>query len=155
MACAVPCQCAPRFRTLLRAYLCVPLLLCASATVLASLFFSAGTVMLMGAVTGCAAAAVFFLPQMLYERMYYTRHANWLKLERGLFVRSIILIPRRQVICTRLRRGPLERILGLSTVILITTAGRVTMPGLAKEDAARLRQLIDEQQRHLSFAEEQ
>jgi len=142
MACAVPQKCAPRFKTLVRLYLCAPLLVSIGGLVYALAYLSPGMVLAAGAVTVLTIAGVIFLPGMYYDRRFYTRHAQWLKLEKGLFVRTIILIPRGQVICTRLRRGPLERILGLYTVIFVTTAGSVAMPGLLREDAARLRELV-------------
>ncbi len=155
MACGVPSQCAPRFRTLLRIYLCVPLLLCAAVFVLSIFFFSMGMILLWGIFTGILASAALFLPQMVYDRIFYTRYSSRFKLERGLLVRSITLIPREQIICTRLRRGPLERMLGLSTVLLVTTGGRVTVPGLSSEDAARLRKSLEQDNRHASPMEEQ
>ena len=143
MACAVPQQCSPRFRTLLRVYICFPLLLSIGWLVVAVLYFPPLYILLVGIMTGLLMLAALFLPGMLWERLYFTRHARWLKLERGLFLRTIILIPRGQIISTRLRRGPLERMMGLCTVILVTTAGRVAMPGLTLEDAGRLRELAD------------
>lgn len=142
MACAVPQQCAPRFRTLLRLYMSVPLILSAVGLVLSLAYLPPAVSLWLGILTALCIAAAVYLPGMYYERRYYTRHTNWLKLESGLFVRSIVLIPRGQVICTRLRRGPLERMLGLYTLVLITPAGQVTLPGLLREDAARLRELM-------------
>ncbi len=143
MACAVPQKCAPRFKTLIRMYLCVPLFLSAGFLVCAIAYLSPGAALAGGVLTAFCIAAVVFLPGMYYERRFYTRHARWLKLESGLFVRSILLVPREHVVCTRLRRGPLERILGLYTVILVTSAGRVSLPGLLREDASRLRELME------------
>ena len=143
MACAIPQKCAPRFRTLLRLYLCVPLLASIVWLVLALAYLSPLDRLISGGVTAALVVGAAFLPGMYYERLYYTRYPGWLKLERGLFLRTIILVPRGQIICTRLRRGPLERMLGLATVILVTTAGRVTLPGLTREESARLRELVD------------
>lgn len=143
MACAVPQKCAPRFKTLLRLYFCIPLLASAGFLVWALAYLSLGAALIAGVLTAVCAAAAIFLPGMYYERRFYTRHARWIKLESGLFVRTILLVPRGQVICTRLRRGPLERILGLYTVILVTAAGQVAMPGLLREDASRLRELVE------------
>lgn len=143
MACAIPQKCAPRYRTLIRLYLCFPLLACAVWTILSLSYLPPLYWMISGASAALMILCVVFLPGMYYERLYYTRYPQWLKLERGLILRTIILIPRGQIICTRLRRGPLERILGLSTVILVTTAGRVLLPGLTREDAARLRELTN------------
>lgn len=141
MACAVPQKCAPRFKTLIRLYFCLPLLLSAFALVWSLAYLSPRSAVAWGTVTGLCIFAAVFLPGMYYERRFYTRYAQWLKLETGLFVRTITLVPRGQVLCTRLRRGPLERMLGLYTVILVTAAGQVPVPGLLREDAARLREL--------------
>lgn len=143
MACAIPQKCAPRYRTLLRLYLCVPLAACIAWLTLALVYLSPLDRLISGAFTAALILCVVFLPGMYYERLYYTRYPRWLKLERGLILRTIILVPRGQIICTRLRRGPLERIFGLSTVIFVTTAGRVTLSGLTREDSARLRELVD------------
>ncbi len=144
MACAVPQKCAPRFRTLLRLYLCLPLVLSSALLVLCLAYFSPVSAFVSGVAVALSIVAVAILPGMYYERRFYTRHRRWLKLEGGLFVRTITLIPREQIVCTRLRRGPLERILGLYTVVLVTSAGPVFMPGLLREDAARLRELIEQ-----------
>lgn len=145
MACAVPQKCAPRFRTLLRLYLCLPLVLSSVLLVLCVAYFSPVSAVISGAAVALSVVAVVILPGMYYERCFYTRHQRWLKLEGGLFVRTITLVPRDQIVCTRLRRGPLERMLGLYTVVLVTSAGLVRMPGLLREDAARLRELIGQQ----------
>ena len=142
MSCAVPQKCAPRYRTLLRIYLCLPLLLGIIWLIAALAYLAPAHSLAAGIVTALLLVGVVYLPKMYYERMFYTRHSQWLKLERGLFIRSIILIPRGQIISTRLRRGPLERIFGLSSVILVTTAGQVTLPGLTTDDSARLRELV-------------
>ena len=143
MACAIPQKCAPRFRTLLRLYLCAPLAVSIVWLVLALAYLSPLDRLISGGVTAALIVGAAFLPGMYYERLHYTRYPGWLKLERGLFLRTIILVPRGQIICTRLRRGPLERMLGLATVILVTTADRVTLPGLTREESARLRELVD------------
>ena len=142
MACAIPQKCAPRYRTLLRLYLCVPLLACIIWLVMALAYLSPLDRLVSGICTAALIVCVVFLPGMYYDRMYYTRYPQWLKLERGLILRTIILVPRGQIICSRLRRGPLERMLGLYTVILVTTAGRVTLPGLTREESCRLRELL-------------
>ncbi len=143
MSCAIPQKCAPRYRTLLRLYLCAPLLVSILWLVLALAYLTPLDRLISGVVTGALIAGVVFLPAMYYERLYYTRYREWLKLEKGLLWRTIILIPRGQIICTRLRRGPLERMLGLATVILVTTGGRVSLPGLTRDDSTRLRELVD------------
>lgn len=133
-----PQNCAPRYRTLLRMYFCLPTALCIAAAVWV-LFFSRKTAAPWIIASAAGGAATVFLPGMLWERTLTTCRSGRLKLERGLIFRSITLVPREQIAGTRLRRGPLERLLGLHTVVVITTAGSVAVPGLEKEQAFRLR----------------
>jgi len=63
---------------------------------------------------------------------------------QGVLVRSISEVPYRRIQQIDVRRGPIERRLGLSTLILRTAAATTdaTVPGLAQGEADELRAFL-------------
>ena len=62
----------------------------------------------------------------------------------GVIVRTLSEVPYRRIQQIDVRRGPIERRLGLSTLILRTAAATTdaTVPGLAQSEADELRQFL-------------
>jgi membrane protein YdbS with pleckstrin-like domain len=62
----------------------------------------------------------------------------------GVLVRTLSEVPYRRIQQIDVRRGPIERRLGLSTLVLRTAAATTdaTVPGLAQGDADELRALL-------------
>lgn len=143
MSCAVPQKCSGRFRIQLRVYLTLPVIALAAITGLCWLFF--GVFMAVIPAAAAVAALVFMLafPAMYCERMQYTRHRDWMKIERGILWKRVTLVPRRQMQYIRIKRGLIERILGISTLVIVTAGGRVALRGMPAEDALRMRELFE------------
>lgn len=143
MACGVPQKCADKYAAVIRLYIVLLLLPVAGAAVLCLLRFGIIAAIIPAALSAVCGWAVFCLPDMYTDAMSYTRHRDWLLVERGLLWRRSVLVPRRQIQYVKLKRGPVERLFGLCGVVLITSGGRVTISGLLPEEAQRLRGLME------------
>lgn len=143
MACGVPQKCAEKYISLVRFYLIAFSLLPISAVVWVLMRFGMAAAIIPAAFSAVSGWAIFCLPEMYADSMSYTRHRDWLLVEKGLLWRRSVLVPRRQIQYVRLRRGPLERLFGLCGIVLITSGGRVCLNGLLPEEGARLRELME------------
>jgi membrane protein YdbS with pleckstrin-like domain len=102
-----------------------------------------GTALL--ALAGLALALVLAVTR--YAHLYWQRfrHAeieDGLLIESGVWWRKCTLVPRSRVQHTDVKHGPLERRLGLATLLVHTAATRhmaVTVPGLSEAEAEALR----------------
>ena len=93
-------------------------------------------VVLLGAVR-----AVF-----LYRSWNYVVRSDSLYLSRGVFTRVRTVVPYVRVQHIDTTRGPLERLLGLSTLVVYTAGSRgadVTVPGLTPERASTLQSRLE------------
>lgn len=85
---------------------------------------------------------VFWYPSRAYRAWGYRIDAKVLETHRGIWFRVIQLLPLSRLQHVDLHRGPLERSFGLATLILHTAGTHhaiLTIPGLAAEEAVRLR----------------
>jgi membrane protein YdbS with pleckstrin-like domain len=89
-----------------------------------------------------AVLLVFFLPPLLWWRWRYEIRPLEVDLQRGLIRVTRTLVPMARVQHVDTRRGPLQRRLGLSTVVFYTAAGPNEIPQLAKDTAAEVRDRI-------------
>ena len=97
----------------------------------------------LGAIT-LAVLFVFVLPPLLWRRWRYEIRPLEVDLQRGLLRVTRTLVPMTRVQHVDTQRGPLQRRLGLSTVVFYTAAGPNEIPQLAKETAAEVRDRIAE-----------
>jgi membrane protein YdbS with pleckstrin-like domain len=93
---------------------------------------------------GLAALLVFVLPSLLWRRWRYEIRPLEVDLQRGLVRVTRTLVPMARVQHVDTRRGPLQRRLGLSTVVFYTAAGPNEIPQLASGRAAEVRDRIAE-----------
>ena len=96
---------------------------------------------------GALALAVLFvgvLPTLLWRRWRYEIRPLEVDLQRGLVRVTRTLVPMARVQHVDTRRGPLQRRLGLSTVVFYTAAGPNEIPQLASKTAAEVRDRIAE-----------
>ncbi len=102
------------------------------------------TVLLVLAAVAVAILLVFVLPPLRWRRWRYEIRPLEVDLQRGLVrvTRTLVSMARVQHVDTR--RGPLQRRLGLSTVIFYTAAGPNEIPQLAQKTAAEVRDRIAE-----------
>ncbi len=143
MACGVPQKCSGRYTHLIRAYIISVCTVLISAAFLVAVSIGTAVYILPAALTAGSLLAAITLPDLYVSGLTYTRHRNWLMIERGLIFRQTLLIPRRQIQYIRLCRGPAERIFGLATLVFMTSAGKVSMHGLDPVEAERLRRLLE------------
>ncbi|HEU4391489.1 MAG TPA: PH domain-containing protein [Blastocatellia bacterium] len=100
------------------------------------------------ALAGWSVLAVFFgwitiwRPKRLYRAWSYRIDDRILETRSGLIVKVSRLLPLSRLQHVDLHRGPLERLFGLSSLVLHTAGTReatITIPGLDPADAATLR----------------
>ncbi len=102
------------------------------------------TVLLVLAAVAVAILLVFVLPPLRWRRWRYEIRPLEVDLQRGLLRVTRTLVPMARVQHVDTRRGPLQRRLGLSTVIFYTAAGPNEIPQLAQKTAAEVRDRIAE-----------
>lgn len=99
---------------------------------------TAAAVVVFAAYLGAALIA----PGARYRRWEYAARESDLVLRRGVLVRTVSLVPYSRIQHVDTRRGPIERTLGLASVV-VYTAGSVgaalVIPGLDAERADALR----------------
>jgi membrane protein YdbS with pleckstrin-like domain len=94
-----------------------------------------------------AAAGVLTAPQRIYSRLHYRLTEKLLQVVRGWLFHVDTVVPLVRVQHIDVTRGPLEKMFGVATLV-VHTAGThnsiVTLPGLAPERAAQIRDIIRE-----------
>ncbi|MBP2250930.1 membrane protein YdbS with pleckstrin-like domain [Halarchaeum solikamskense] len=100
-------------------------------------------------VAGAAFGVVFVLgvayAGLRYRSWRYEVRTNTLYIERGVLTRVETIVPYVRVQHVDSQRGPLERLLGLGTVVVYTAGSRgadVSIPGLAAERATTLQERL-------------
>ncbi len=91
-----------------------------------------------------AVLLVVVLPPVLWRRWRYEIRPLEVDLQRGLVRVTRTLVPMARVQHVDTRRGPLQRRMGLSTVVFYTAAGPNEIPQLANDTAAEVRDRIAE-----------
>lgn len=96
------------------------------------------------AVVGLALVAI--VPFVRYQRWRYALRPHDLWIRQGLLTVTVSVVPYRRLQFVDTRQGPLDRLFGLSQLVVHTaalgTAGR--LPGLDREHAERLRETLAE-----------
>ena len=96
------------------------------------------------AAVALAVLLVIVLPPVLWRRWRYEIRPLEVDLQRGLVRVTRTLVPTARVQHVDTRRGPLQRRMGLSTVVFYTAAGPNEIPQLADDTAAEVRDRIAE-----------
>jgi len=101
------------------------------------------------AVAGAVFGVVFVLgvayAWLRYRSWRYEVRTNTLYIERGVLTRVETIVPYVRVQHVDSQRGPLDRLLGLGTVVVYTAGSRgadVSIPGLAAERATTLQERL-------------
>jgi membrane protein YdbS with pleckstrin-like domain len=79
---------------------------------------------------------------LLYRSWLFAVESDALELERGVLTRVETAVPFVRIQHVDTQRGPLDRLLGLSSVVVYTAGSRgadVTIPGLTPDRAQKLR----------------
>ncbi|HSO70709.1 MAG TPA: PH domain-containing protein [Arachnia sp.] len=81
-----------------------------------------------------------------FRRWGYAERDTDVYLTSGLFYRRLVCVPYGRMQLVQLHSGPIDRLFKLATVEMITssTQGSVSIPGLAPDDAAALRNRLIE-----------
>jgi len=86
--------------------------------------------------------AVTAVPEVRYRRWRWEVRDEEIRLQTGLIVRELTVIPMVRVQHVDTAQGPIMRALDLSDVHIWTAAGKHAIPALAEADAATLRDRI-------------
>ena len=101
--------------------------------------------LLIGTAVFIGLAALLLLPERRYRRWGYDMADEELRVLRGFLWRRDTVVPFNRIQHIDVAQGPLQRIFGLSTLI-VHTAGThnniVTLPGLADANAETMRETI-------------
>jgi len=103
-----------------------------------------------GLTIGAGAATVVILVMTVGSAFLSWRFWSWathedaLELEHGILIRHLSVVPYHRIQQIDIKRDPLERILGLSTLILRSAAATTDahVPGIAAEDTEQLRHAL-------------
>jgi membrane protein YdbS with pleckstrin-like domain len=90
------------------------------------------------------ALVIGVVPEVMWRRWRYEIRSYEVDLQRGLIRVTRTLVPMVRVQHVDTRSGPLQRRMGLSTVIFYTAAGPNEIPQLDAETAAEVRDRISE-----------
>lgn len=139
---------SPAYRTLRRltTLLVAPILL----TIPAVIIGIASGLWWISAILWGLAAVIVLIRLVLIERNYrawgYVEREEDLYITHGVLYRSLVAVPYGRMQLVEVGSGPLERAFGLATVTLKTASAdtAATIPGLAPEEAARLRDRLTE-----------
>lgn len=121
----------------------------ASGGVAAAIFFGSGAPFYLWAAPAAltALAAIFLagvVPTLRWRRWRYEIREEEVDLQRGIVWVSRTLVPLARIQHVDTRTGPLERRLGLATVVFFTAAGPNQIPELSTPIADEVRDRIAE-----------
>ncbi len=138
----------PPYKSVIRAVLAINLLVLLAGAGFADFMLATeaeltrlGSVFLPALV--CAIVLLVFLPERRYRRWGYDMGADRLRVLRGFLFRTDTIVPFNRIQHIDVAQGPIERIYGVSTLI-VHTAGThnstVALPGLKAGDANAMRE---------------
>ncbi len=78
------------------------------------------------------------------RRLAYQVRTNDVSLRSGVITHRVESVPFARVQHVRVNRGAIERALGLATLEVSSAGPDITIPGLAEDDAARIKLLVTE-----------
>ena len=130
-------RCSSKYTVLLRLYCGM----CAAVTLsgAAALWLAGNHAAAFGMAGICGAVCCggIIIP-LSFGRISYVRSGGCLRVEKGWLVRRAVVISRSDVRCSEIRGGPLQRRLGLCTVIFFTGSGKVRLRGVETADGRLL-----------------
>ena len=120
-----------------------------SGGVIGGLFFGAGAPFYLWAIPAALTALavltlVIAIPTLRWRRWRYEIRSDEVDLQRGIVWVSRTLVPLARIQHVDTRTGPLERGLGLATVVFYTAAGPNQIPELSAPVAGEVRDRIAE-----------
>lgn len=134
-------RCSEKYSLLLRLY-CGMLAftaLCASVALTAWHLTAAavGTAVLCAGLCGFTAVVPLWL-----GRISYTRSGGSLKVEKGMLFRRTLIINRSDIRCSEIKHGPLQRRLGVCTVVFFTGGKVIRLRGINIGDGKLLNRVL-------------
>jgi uncharacterized protein len=140
----------PGYRNVLRARLAISWLFLIAVSLGLNYAFLRKTAfagLLPVAIILLALIAVAIFPERTYRRLRYRLTGQMLQVLRGWLFHTDTVVPLVRVQHLDVTRGPLDKMFGTATLVVHTAGTRnsiVTVPGLAPERAAEIRDIIRE-----------
>ena len=100
-----------------------------------------GTILYLGSLA-LLGASLAVVPPLRYSRWRWELRGDAIDIRHGTFTVRRTLVPLERVQHVETRRGILDQMLGLATVVVYTAAGHHTIPLLSVRDAGELRDRI-------------
>jgi membrane protein YdbS with pleckstrin-like domain len=139
----------PRHLTLLRIHYAIAALLLLAAVVVGDVMLARPRWLPTGAASGAGALllliATLLLPGRRYRAWGYHEGEDELVVKHGLMIRKRTIVPFGRVQHIDVAQGPIQRMLGLATLVLNTAGTRgaaVKLPGLLHAQAETMRDHI-------------
>ena len=134
-------RCSEKYSVLLRLY-CGMLAftaLCASVSLSVWHMTAAaiGTAVLCAGMCGLTAVVPFW-----FGRISYLRSGASLKVEKGILFRRTLILNRSDIRCSEIKHGPLQRRLGVCTVVFFTGGKTVRLRGINIGDGKLLNRVL-------------
>ncbi len=101
------------------------------------------TLLLIGTVLyGILTIVSFIRPYFLHKNWRFTADEQFLQLKHGAFIEEHTLVPMTKIQSVSTKEGPILRKYGLCTITVDTMGSSHSIPGLPKEEAKDLRNMI-------------
>jgi membrane protein YdbS with pleckstrin-like domain len=97
---------------------------------------------LLVVVTILCGLAIFFIPEVRWQRWYYQVDEHEIDLQNGIFIVTRTLVPIKRVQHVDTRQGPILRSYDLADVTISTAATTHRIPALDEETADKVRNQI-------------
>jgi Uncharacterized conserved protein len=136
-------RCSSKYTVLLRIYCAMCAVVTSAGACALWLMHYSGAALALGGVCAAVCGAGIVIP-LGFGRIGYLRSGGCLRVEKGLLVRRAVVISRSDVRASEIRGGPIQRRLGLCTVVFFTGGGKVTLRGVETGDGRLLNRLMTE-----------
>jgi hypothetical protein len=108
------------------------------------------TIAMLAAAVALLLVRAIVWPSLEYRCFRYALRERDLLVEQGVLWKQVICVPRDRIQHIDTRQGPIERLVGLSRLLVYTAAGLSadgSLPGLDEAEAARLRDELAQRNR--------
>lgn len=134
-------RCSEKYTLLLRLYCGMLAFIALCASVSLSLWHLTAAAMAAGVLCGVMCGVLAVVP-FWFGRISYIRSGASLKVEKGWLFRRTLIVNRSDIRCSEIRNGPLQRRLGVCTVIFFTGGRKVRLRGISLGDGKLLNRVM-------------
>ncbi|MBQ9902084.1 MAG: PH domain-containing protein [Clostridia bacterium] len=136
-------RCSEKYSLLLRLYCGMLAFVALCASVSLTLWNMKEAAAAAGTFCAVMCALLAVIP-FWFGSIRYIRSGGNLQVERGMFFRRTLIINRSDIRCSEIRSGPLQRRLGVCTVVFFTGGKTVRLRGISMGDGRLLNRALCE-----------